>query len=518
MRKILDAITPSFIFNMEQRLLLSSPLAWQFQLPRILWFWLLFSALGVVFPLSMQLEEAMNGYDMEYLVTLTVVLAILQFFLFGYFLLQFNATKSFIERRWWHGIAEQLVYVLVMFLCVSQFFINYYLWESRKAGYMTPDEIVQEIKQINQARHYFMAKENDYKYFSSKKQFVEFMDFGHSMDYYNEVIWPEVKGYMNFDEESMSWKLKPKYNRSADGPKLFYIGSEYMGDEFTEPSERLFSSNGFYSSSGKSADYTYQVHSKSKQQRLKEIKDFINLFHKYEYARYQYYEPVQFQSAEEILKAYESNIFQPVLLHSYETSETQSLSFYSIQNVHETVMNARLGMKRHLQEVLIILFIISLPFALLLFVYKNTTLRSLLLTVLAVILLAVFSTLLAIVTNLTEHLLLHVPLVVVALGLLFTLKNQKQYSVVRTMFMIVANVCFAMLPLYLFVYATEYWKWLQLPYDSYEHDYSLYEANRYFKEGLAWLCFWGGIVFYLLVGTVFFKKKYEANWALPDSK
>lgn len=517
MKRFLDKITPAFILQWEHRMLLNSPLGWQFQVPRILWFWLCITLPGVVVPLMMKLNITSTNNDMETLGLYTSVLGILQLFLFGYILIQFNATKNFVKRRWWHGVVEQLVYILIMMLCVSQFVVYNLVLDMRRATFLSEDEIMSEIATFNKARHYFMATREDYLYFPDEKTFLRYMTkSGNDADsYYYSAVVPKMTKYFTGDPENLYY-IDKKYTRLTQGPQLYYIRqNNYLGNKFQFSSDRLFSSYGQFVLGENYTPYTFQLHKKTKTERLKEIRDFKALIKKYSgYSYYNGNETLVFESDEEILSKYYSNLFQ--INYTNSAGEGGTINAYELESVYESIMRAKYVRWQFILEMTMIAFFIAFPFAVLLFIYKNTQLRPILIAVITVILVGIISGILSLLLGLKEDLMVHVPIIIFLISVLVTLTPYKTYHLWGTVMIVIGNVCFAAVPVYLFFYATEYLDMFKA-YDYYENPV-YYEQVRKWRELAGWISFWGGIALYILLGSIWYKRKYEKVWAMPLSK
>jgi hypothetical protein len=522
MKRILDKLTPGLILQWEKHMLLNSPLAWQFQLPRILWFWVCITTAGLIIPFAMEIDISRSSDDVETIALFTIVLGILQFFLYGYILIQFNSTKNFISRRWWHGMVEQLAYILIMMLCVSQFMVYCTITNLRKASYISEEEINSEILTYNKAVHYFMANSEQYRYFPDEKSFLVYMSKIKDSDedaenYYYNYVTPELKPYFTRDPLEMK-SIDGKHTRHKKAPRLYYIGQGYMKNKFEVYSDNIFSSSGYYVFGSNYTPHTFQLHSKTKEERLKDIRAFIKLIKKYDGVSYSNNDGLVFDDSETILNKYFDNQFSVTHRKKYPDEYADVITTYQIESIYENVMRSKIGHWKFLYEMGMVLFFISFPVGVLFFIFKNGTLRPMIVSILTVIIIGIVSVIIAILTRSKEDFIVHIPILVFIYSLVMFFSPYSHYSQFRMVFIIIANCCLAAVPIYLFFYFTEYLDLFRMSYEDCNSLPDLCAQNREVIRIMGWVSFWGGIAFYLLIGTFLFKRKYETIWAQPMNR
>ncbi|MFL5730761.1 MAG: DUF1772 domain-containing protein, partial [Cytophagaceae bacterium] len=453
MKRFLNSITPAFIHRVNDGMLRNNVLGWQLQLPQILWLWLLILVFTLPVPLLYPLK--FSGSDDEFAVgSIGVLIGIMQFFLYGFLLIRFNATKSFGKPVLFHGTMEQLAYVVVMFLCLTQVVLFPLVIDFRKSGVISSEEIKEETVIYNKGRHYIMDDFSYYRYFPDDATFKKFMEinavyqenYRNQEEYYSQVVQPML-------DEFMSRQKSSEYPaRNAVGPKLYFTGIDYLTED-----------EDYYSSETNYLRYIkYQLVPKTDAERLMEIKNFIRVFKKYEnYGNdgrdYDYTNPVTFQDPETILKQYKLNQFTPVV----EPAGASVINNYSISRVHDTLLSSTSRKIKGLATRSLICFHVALVFAIFLFIFKNVRLREFILSYVYVGLLTIVVVIFTIIGNLKEGLALHVPIFVFFTGLVVgvLVRDWNHYSHIRTVFIIVSNMCFAYAPIYFFLYATEYLRW-----------------------------------------------------------
>jgi hypothetical protein len=526
MKRFLNKITPAFIHQVNAGLLKNNVLGWQLQLPLILWFWLLISLLTISVPFLYPLDLSGND-DEEGTIAIGILLGILQFFLYGYILIQFNATKNLGKKIFLHGIKEQLAYFIVMVLCLSQLVLYPIILDYRKSAHMTDEEIIKEALIYNNGRAYFMDSDESYLFFPNDSLFKEYINFrtpsdldieadttkfNSQNDFYERGIEPLVAPFYSDDEYRLS--IDPKYGgRDGNGPQLYFTGDDYLQIEYLDD---------FYLDSVR---YCTQLTKKSDVVRLSEIKAFILLYKKYEATRSpQYDEKIEFNSPEIILQKYKSNKFEPVIewaenMPDYKTKEP---SVYNglIDSVHSTVWESRYEKWDKMEDRAFGCFFVCLAFAILIFVFKNVRIKEFILSFVYCGLLVMVVTIMCIVTRLEEHLALHVPIIIFFTGIYFTIssKTWPGYMSLKTVFVIVSNICIAFVPIFFFFYFTEYLDFLSYSYKYCEVHPDECARQSEIKDLVRLICLWGGSIGYLFLGSLLYKWAYQKIFALPLRK
>jgi hypothetical protein len=530
MKKFLDRITPSFIHRINLYLLKNDILGWQLQLPLILWLWFLISLITLpvpfLFNIDISAEDDKVGAGM-----IGGCLGILQFFLFSALLLQFNASKTFGKKTFANGLKEQLSYLIIMALCL----VNVVFWpliiDYRKSDYMTDQQIRNEAIVYNKARHYFMDSWDRYEYFPNDSFFKFYMEIKAYNEngvrttrltkeiYYAEVVKPALAPFFTHDQDTAMRQIDPMYNRAKKGPLLYCIDTEFLNENFyLNVQERwLFDTVPSFKS------YQYQLEKKTDQVRLKEIKEFIVLYNKYDK---DYYKNFKFDSPEIVLQKYKDNQFircikdiHPSLNDEGEEVESIMLDSYPINRVHRNIIEAKYEKWEETGIRAMVCFFIVLGFSLLMFIFKNVRLRAFILTFVYTGLLALFIGIISALSHL-DFIAVHTPFILFFTGIFFvlTINRWPHYSLIKTIFAIVSNFCFAFAPIVLFIYFHEYLDFWKIDYSICEHNQALCREHRELMGLIQLACLWGGIAFYLLFGSLFYKRFYEKALALPLHK
>jgi hypothetical protein len=549
MRKILDKITPFFIRAYNSSLLKNAPLGWQLQLPTITWVWLLITLVTIPIPFLIHLDNRGDD-DILAVVLISVLTAVLEGFLFTYILIQFNNTKIFGRRVSLNGFKEQLAYLYVFMLCMMHIIFYPVIVDIRKGKLMTAEEIRNEAVIFNQASFYFMGDDKAYRYFPSDSTFLHYksLENYYSRDYYNynendseydntssgnskeeyyiEKIKPLMRAYFSGDSEI----IIEKYTRAVETcPKLYMTSSNsitevYFKDENLnwtfQKEERLYYDR-------------YQLMKKSDSERLSDIAAFINLYTKYDDG----YSTIHFDSPEETLKKYKSNRFQKVVYDMDDISAVpattvsgeivynandQQLNSYQVREVHSTIAHASHDKWKMCNLRLLICFFVALSLSLFLFLFKNVLLKEFILLFVYTALLTLAVTILNVIFRGNEDFPIHVVLAVFFVGIYFSFfdSKKKYYSSIKTIFILVSNLAFAFAPIVLFLYFYEYHDIGKIP-DRYEYcvkHQDICDQHDQLVGVIKDLCLWGGIIFYMIIGSIMYKKVYERLWALPFTK
>ncbi|WP_018344956.1 hypothetical protein [Cytophaga aurantiaca] len=541
MRKFIHKITPSFILSYNERLLKNAPLGWQLQLPTITWMWLLVTLLTVPIPFFINLDNRGDD-DIVAVILISVLTAVLEGFLFVYILIQFNNTKSFGRRVFINGFKEHLAYVYVFMLCMLHIIFYPLIVDIRKGNLMTDEEIRTEAITYNQAVYYFMGDSKAYRYFPSDSTFLKYEylegypqyrgDYSQDDDnsntketYYIEYVKPKMRSYFPGESD----ELESKYTRDVAGvPKLYMIEDNYIPESYYDYSDHDY----------KPLDTLYfekyQVKYKTDAERLKDIQNFITLYNKYSDG----YVDVRFEKPDIILLNYKLNRFIPAFYETddisanypvtsvhgetYASTNPRQLDQYRIGEVHSTITSAKHQKWNDLLLRLIVTFHVALCLSVLLFIFKNIRLREFILMFVYTALLALAVIILTIVIWDDEGFGIHVIMIVFFTGIYFSFfnRNLQHYSSLKTVFILLSNATFAFAPLFLYLYFHEYLDIGQLP-DEYQYCTNNPKIceDYYAMENLILNCaWWGGIAFYVLLGTSLYKKTYERLLALPLAK
>lgn len=521
MKRFLDRITPSFIHRINDRLLKNDVLGWQLQLPLIIWLGLLIGLFMIPLPFLYSLDISGNS-DKIGIISIGVIIAVLEFFLFGYILIQFNATKIFGKKTFARGLKEQFAYLLVMLLCLIYVIFAPLILDFRKSGYMTEGKIQEEAIVYNKARHYFMDGLNDYKYFPNDSAFNYFMgsfpteQYRNRTEYYIEVIKPMLTPY--FTQDSSMDYIDLQYERSEKVPQLYYIEDEYIKEDYSYKKD-----DSFFMQPRKKL-YEYQLLEKTDEERLGDIKNFIALYKKYENKEHFHYrEKLDFETPESILQKYQSNQYSRTINPIDADDKYPNASFLEddiIEEVHSTVIDSKYDKWEDTWTRAVVCFHFAFVFALLIFVFKNVRLREFILTFVYSGLLVLVISIVSGVTGANEILPLHTLILLLFTGLFFafTINNWNYFSHKKTILVILSNIFFAYVPIFFFWYFHEYldwWKHTQefcesFPIECREHDEMI--------SSIRWICLWAGQGLYVLVGSLFYKTVYEKVFALPLPK
>jgi hypothetical protein len=551
MRKFIDKITPSFIRSYNTTLLKNAPLGWQLQLPTITWLWFLVTLLTVPIPFLINQDKSGDD-DIIAVILIAVLTAVLVAFLFVYILIQFNNTKTFGRRVFLNGLKEQFAYLYVFMLCSLHIIFYPLIVDIRKSNLMTAEEIRKEAVVYNQASFYFMGEPNAYRYFPSDETFLHYKklelygqygsqdeDYNgeqvasrehYKETYYIEHVKPMMRAYFRGETEI----LDPIYIRNLKNcPKLYMVEGNNLYENYYD----------YGSSYARQLELDtlhydkYQLKNKSDAERLKDIIAFIKLYNKY--STDEYFSLIHFEAPDEILQKYNSNSFSKTFHdldgdissdHQVMTVEGKveveesmdQLSHYRISNVHGTIARAKFYKWEHLLMRLTITFFVALCLSILLFLFKNARLREFILMFVYSALLALAVIILTIILFGDEDFGVHVVMIVFFIGIYFSFLDQRSehYSSLKTIFILLSNATFAFAPIFLFMYFHEYLDIGQIE-DSYEYCKKNPVAcdEHYAMVDLIQNCsLWGGIAFYLFIGSTFYKKVYERIQALPLAK
>jgi hypothetical protein len=536
MRKFLYNITPSFIRSFDAYLLKNAPLGWQLQLPTITWSWFLITLITLPIPFLVKLDNTGDD-DIIGVILIAVLTAVLEAFLFVYILIQFNVTKTFGKRVVLNGFKEQLAYLYVFLLCMLHIIFYPLIVDVRKSKLMTDEEIRNEAVIYNQASFYFMGKEPSYRYFPSDSSFLhyEFLEqYGYAIyreangnaaeTYYIERVKPAMRNFFLYDSEM----IDSKYTRDVIGcPKLYLTEDNYITEVYYN-----YNADGSYKPVDTLYFETYQLQKKTDAERLRDISAFLKLYKKYSYN----YSDTYFDSPEETLNKYKSNRFSPVVTSmdgisrdypvttvdgELEAADNSTqVDGYRISEVHSTISEARYRKWHNVFLRFIIAFHVALCFSVLLFLFKNTRLREFILMFVYTGLLALAVIILTVVFSGKEDFGIHVVLLVFLTGIYFSFlePKAKHFSSLKTIFVLVSNATFAYAPLFFFLYFYEYMEVGKLDYEYCNTHQQLCDERRALADMILYSCIWGGIAFYILLGSTLYKKTYERFNALPLAK
>ena len=537
MRKFIDKITPSFIRSYNATLLKNAPLGWQLQLPTITWVWLLVTVLTVPIPFLINLDNRGDD-DILAVILISVLTAVLEGFLFVYILIQFNNTKTFGRRVFLNGFKEQLAYLHVFMLCMLHIIFYPLIVDLRKGDLMTVEEIRNEAVIYNQANFYFMGKSNDYRYFPSDATYLYYKYLvRHSESnesglndqevYYIEKLKPMMRAYFMTDSE----KIDPKYTRYVSRcPKLYMVDDNslteiYHNDE--HPSYIKQQKDSLYFE-------RYQLTNKSDDERLTDIKKFIKLYASYSEG----FSSIHIDRPEEILQKYKSNQFNPVIYEldaiskdyavtrvasEVEVVDTSTeIDGYHISEVHRTIAGAKVNKWSDCLMRLMVCFFVGLCLSIFLFVFKNVRLKEFILVFVYTGLLTLAVSIINVVFNGDEDFPIHVVWIVFLAGIYFSFfdRNSQHFSSIKAILILLSNLVFAFMPIALFSYFHEYLDIGKIPN---EYEYCLkhsQECDRHHEivELFRYGSLWGGIILYMLLGSMLYKKVYERLLALPLAK
>ncbi len=536
MRKFIHKITPSFIQSFNTYLLKHAPVGWQLQLPTITWCWFLITLLTIPIPFLVKLDNTGDD-DIIAVILIAVLTAVLEAFLFVYILIQFNVTKTFGRRVFLNGFKEQLAYLYVFMLCMMHIIFYPLVVDIRKGNLMTAEEIRSEAIIYNQASFYFMGKKTCYLYFPSDSSFLHYeyfeeYDYKNSSEtggnaaatYYIERVKPAMKNYFLYDSEM----IDSKYTRDVIGcPKLYMTEDNYIQEEYYN-----YNADGTYHLLDTLYYEKYQLQKKTDAERLRDISDFLKLYKKYSYN----YSTIYFDSPEETLNKYKSNRFSQVISDPNSIStdyavtsvdgeaevvdNSTQVNGYQISDVHSTISESKYNKWPNLFLRLIIVFHVAICFGVLLFLFKNTRLRDFILMFVYTGLLALAVIILTVVFSGKEDFGIHVVLLVFLTGMYFSFfePRAKHYSSLKTVFVLVSNATFAYAPLFFFLYFYEYLGVGKLEYEYCVNHQDICDERREMANLIMYCCIWGGIAFYLLLGSTVYKKTYERLNALPLAK
>ena len=542
MRKFIDKITPSFILAYNARLLKNAPLGWQLQLPVITWIWMLISVLTLPIPFLIHLDTRGDD-DIIAVILITVLTAVLEGILFTYILIQFNNTKTFGHRVLLNGFKEHFGYFYVFMLCMLNIIFYPVIVDIRKNNLMTAEEIRSEAVVYNQASFYFMGDTNAYRYFPSEASFLhynyleEYRNYDEARSnyeseiYYIEKLKPLMQPYFSGDSN----RIDAKYTRNVSGcPKLYMINRNHIDENYYNYGSP------FYKAEMDTLYYDkYQLQHKSDAERLKDISAFIHLYSVYTKKYNEGYSEIHFDTPEKILQQYNSNRFSPVFYEKDVISRdypvttvegeivsnnltNEQLSSYRISSVHSAIAGAGYYKWQHCVMRLLICFFVGLGLSILLYAFKNVRLKEFILMFVYTGLLTLVVTIINVLFHGKEDFPVHVVLVVFFLGIYFSFfdQNQKHFSSIKTIFILLSNLAFAFAPAALFIYFHEYHDIGKIP-DEYEYcvKHAIEcEKHNQMVELIRYSCLWGGILMYMLLGTTLYKKVYERLWALPFAK
>jgi|GEM_PF-4561468 hypothetical protein len=552
MKKFIDRITPSFIKRYNDYLLKNAPLGWQLQLPTITWLWFLITLITLPLPFLYALD--LRGKDdIQGIILVSVLTAVLEGGLFVYLLIQFNSTKSFGKRVVINGFKEQFAYLYVFMLCMVHIIFYPIIVDYRKGDVMSEKEIIQEAVTYNKAVHYFMGDEYHYRYFPSDSSFLHYMyikkypsyeyreasDEGYENkeeEYYIEQVKPLLQPYFLPDTELIA----PQYTRVLKRcPKLYMIYDSYLNENYSDESNIRFYKDSLHYEK-------YQLQKKSDDERMDDIKKLIVLYTRYSesYNESSYYnDMIYFDSPKQILEKYKTNHFDWVMYNEDEVSRAvpvkiidgeevtrdiyAELNDYKISEVHSTIMGAKQNKWKHLFLRLMVCFHVAVAFSLLLFLFKNIRLKEfILMFVYPALLTLAVSILNVVLFRGKEHFPIHVIIAVFLVGVYFSFLNRrnKQFSSLKTIFILLTNLTLAYAPVFLFLYFHEYHDIGKIEnadyyYPNYCGDHpEICAQHEFMLDVIMQSCLWGGIAFYFLIGSFLYKKVYERIWALPLKK
>ncbi|MFN6947048.1 MAG: hypothetical protein ACK4ND_19045 [Cytophagaceae bacterium] len=520
MKRFLYRITPSFVHRINDNLLKNDVLGWQLQLPSILWLWFLISLItlpvALIYPL-----DVVGTSDKIGVRSIAIITTVLQFFLYGFILIQFNSTKLFGKKTFLHGLKEQLAYFLVMFLCFTNVILFPLVIDIRKTDFFSDETIVNEQITYNKARHYFMEYSSQYHYFPDGKYFQTYMEmtpsdsgrFRNRYEYYGEIVKPLIAPYLS-DVDQVN--LDSRYATRTDSvPQFYYTEDDYVSDFM------YYKINpDIYNKAGYPLDYNYslcQLHNKSDNERLEEIKEFISLFKKYQTLRNPYWKTVTFKSPEDILKNYHSNRFASSVYEKKEYDRYAHIQNEVVSNVHSNILSSKYNKWRNAGVSAGVSFHIAIVLCILIFIFKNVRLRPFILSFVYLGLLIFIISIITILTNTKDFFAVHVPLGIFFLGLfyVFRVKSWNHYSQNKTIISIYTNMAFAYAPLFFFFYLSGYLNLWELPYEYCKVNPQICDERRLVLDTIREALVWGGPVLYLFLGSFIFKRFYNIVLSLP---
>jgi hypothetical protein len=500
MINIPDAVTPAIINKLNYRFIIYSRIAGEFQLPKILWIWMLVTVLSIPVAFFCDLD-ILSGNDKEIVLQFSVITGFIQIYLYAVILNQYRSVQSFAKTGLFYGIKEQLIYLFVTMLCCTNAIILPFIIDWRTSRAMTTDQIQKEREIFNRARHYFMSDQVDYHYFPDRKTLNAFSFKDHDKSKREEFYLNEIRPLLvpYFTEDTSFRKIDMVYTRNAGGPQLYYVGEDFAD---------IFNIGAYYYNiTYRKEEYpgklNYQFIQKSDAQHLKDITEFIRLNERYqEYglkSSYAFLE-IKFEDPSEILARFKSNQFSPcVIIQNPHTTIPNSLSGDVINNAHFNIIDSG---KNKWNNALAAFYICLFPaymIALLFFIYKNVRFKEFILSLVYGALLILMIALLTVVTGDNGVIASLIPFVILFSGifLILTLRFYRHFSSFKIFVVIFSNLIFPLIPFYFFLFN----RGIRDFYSGYG-----FAAGYYIG---------GTLVIYLLIGSVIYKRAYEKIYALP---